>query len=55
MSADGDRLYYVPTDQAYQSVAVELSKGDRFFCSDEQARQAGWRREGQTPVEETAG
>lgn len=55
ISDDGDHFYYVPTDSNYLSVTVDLSKGERFFCSDEQARQAGWRRKGQIAVEGSAG
>lgn len=49
-SATGNRFYYVPTDDAYHTVEVDGSTGGRLFCSDEQARQAGWRREGEAPT-----
>lgn len=48
IAADGARLYYVPTDRAYQKIDVETSKGDRRFCSDAEARTAGWRRPGES-------
>jgi endonuclease YncB( thermonuclease family) len=44
----GRRLYYVPTDPGYDAIAVDPARGGRLFCSDEAARAAGWRRDGQT-------
>jgi endonuclease YncB( thermonuclease family) len=43
VAADGARLYHVPTDAGYAKVTLDPAKGDRRFCSDEEARQAGWR------------
>lgn len=40
--ADGDRVFLVPTDEAFASATVDPRKGDRVFCSDEEARAAGW-------------
>lgn len=45
---DGQRLYYVPTDPGYDAITVDPAAGDAVFCSDEDARRAGWRREGET-------
>lgn len=47
VAADGSRLYFVPTDPAYDTMAIDPSRGERTFCSDEDARAAGWRRPGQ--------
>ena len=44
----GERIYVVPTDADYDDVAVDLGKGEQLFCSDEEARHAGWRRPGET-------
>jgi len=40
--------YYVPTDEGYESVTLDPAQGDRRYCSDETARQDGWRRAGET-------
>lgn len=48
IGADGQRLYYVPTDPPYGSITIDPKRGERGFCSDEEARQAGWRRIGET-------
>lgn len=45
---DGSQIYLVPTDRDFAGVTVEQSAGEQLFCSDEEARQAGWRRPGET-------
>lgn len=47
---DGQRIYYVRTDPGYDAITLAPSVGDLMFCSDEEARLAGWHR-----VDETAG
>ena len=47
MSAEGERVYVVPTDPDYDRVAGGATDRERF-CSDEAARTAGWRRAGET-------
>lgn len=46
--ADGRRVYFVPTDETYDSITVDPAKGDRRYCSDEAARKDGWRRVGES-------
>jgi endonuclease YncB( thermonuclease family) len=48
VTEDGARLYLVPTDRDFAKVTVDQSRGGQLFCSDEEARQAGWRRPGET-------
>lgn len=43
------RVYIVPTDSAYRTARLDPARGDRSFCSDEDARAAGWRRPGERP------
>jgi endonuclease YncB( thermonuclease family) len=45
----GERIYYVPTDSGYDEVAIDAAKGERMFCSDEEARAAGWTRPQDAP------
>jgi endonuclease YncB( thermonuclease family) len=40
----GARTYYVPTDREYPEVSVDPGGDGRMFCSDEEARAAGWSR-----------
>jgi len=39
-----DRIYYVRGDKYYWQAQVNYFRGERYFCSEEAARQAGWRR-----------
>jgi endonuclease YncB( thermonuclease family) len=48
LSADGRRVYYVPTDAEYRAISMDSTRGDTMFCSDEDARRAGWRHLGET-------
>lgn len=48
LGADRQPLYYVPTDPEYQAITIDPEQGDTMFCSDDEARQAGWRRLGET-------
>lgn len=47
-AADGQALYFVPTDADYDALALDPARGDRRYCSDESARRDGWRRPGET-------
>ena len=48
----GETVYYVPTDQNYDQVAIDPARGERMFCSDEEARAAGWTRPNETPPDQ---
>jgi endonuclease YncB( thermonuclease family) len=46
--ADGQRLYFVPTDAEYRALTINPEQGEKMLCSDDEARSAGWRRIGET-------
>jgi len=37
------RIYHVPGSLSYDRTKIDESKGERWFCSEEEARTAGWR------------
>ncbi|WP_405240364.1 thermonuclease family protein [Lentisalinibacter orientalis] len=39
----GARIYHVPGSSSYGPTRIDESKGERWFCSEEEARAAGWR------------
>ena len=41
---DGARIYHVPGGRYYERTRISPSKGERWFCSEAEARAAGWRR-----------
>lgn len=44
INAAGERIYHVPGGQFYDRVRIDESGGQRWFCSESEARSAGWRR-----------
>lgn len=41
---DGERIYHVPGQQNYDDTIIESWKGERWFCTEEEAEANGWRR-----------
>ena len=44
ISASGSRIYHMPGQEHYRQTQINLSRGERWFCSEAEARAAGWRR-----------
>ena len=44
ISITGERIYHVPGGQFYSQTIVNPRRGERWFCSEQEARAAGWRR-----------
>lgn len=42
----GERIYHVPGQHYYEATKISLQYGERWFCSEEEARAAGWRKAG---------
>ncbi|MBN9147196.1 MULTISPECIES: hypothetical protein [unclassified Nitrobacter] len=40
----GERIYHVPGQEHYSETIITPSKGERWFCSEDKARAAGWRK-----------
>lgn len=45
-NAAGSRLYHVPGSRWYKRTKINPARGQRWFCSEEEARAAGWRPAG---------
>jgi endonuclease YncB( thermonuclease family) len=43
INGDGERIYHLPGSPAYDDTAIDESRGERWFCTEAQARAAGWR------------
>ena len=41
---DSERIYHVPGGAYYGRTKIDPSKGGRWFCTEDEARAAGWRR-----------
>lgn len=42
ISRQGKKIYHVPGQRDYERTSIDLSRGERMFCSPEEAVQAGW-------------
>ena len=43
VSASGTRIYHAPGQKDYAATRIDPAKGERWFCSAAEAKQAGWR------------
>jgi hypothetical protein len=43
ISTAGERIYHLPGQQHYEDTQISTSRGERWFCSEAEARAAGWR------------
>jgi micrococcal nuclease len=43
IASDGERIYHLPGQRYYDVTKISESKGERWFCTEAQARDAGWR------------
>jgi endonuclease YncB( thermonuclease family) len=39
----GEKIYHLPESRDYARVMIDEAKGERMFCSAEEAEKAGWR------------
>jgi hypothetical protein len=44
--SSGERIYHVPGQHFYESTKISPRYGERWFCTEEEARAAGWRKAG---------
>jgi hypothetical protein len=44
INASGERIYRVSGQRYYDATRISLGSGERWFCSEAEARAAGWRR-----------
>jgi len=44
VSSSGEKIYHVPGGAFYEDTQIDEAKGERWFCMEEDAVAAGWRR-----------
>ena len=42
VTRDEVRIYHLPGSQFYVSTQIDAAEGERWFCSEDEARAAGW-------------
>lgn len=43
INGNGERIYHLPGSSSYDDTAIDESRGERWFCTEAEARTAGWR------------
>ena len=43
ISRSGERIYHAPWSRWYEDTRISPEKGERWFCSEREALDAGWR------------
>jgi endonuclease YncB( thermonuclease family) len=41
--SENGRIYHVPGSRYYDNTKIDEAKGERWFCTEDEARRAGWR------------
>jgi len=44
IASDGEKIFHVPGCASYNATKISPSKGERWFCSEQEALNAGWRK-----------
>lgn len=44
ISRSGEKIYHLPFQAFYDRTRITERKGERWFCTEDEARAAGWRR-----------
>ena len=44
ISSKGVRIYHLQGQELYERTRISTVKGERWFCSEAEAKAAGWRR-----------
>ncbi|OGY26947.1 MAG: hypothetical protein A2Z11_02730 [Candidatus Woykebacteria bacterium RBG_16_43_9] len=44
ISSSGEKIYHTPGQRYYNQTVISESKGERWFCSEDEATDVGWRK-----------
>lgn len=44
ISSSGERIYHMPGQRFYDKTVISESAGERWFCTEDEAIAAGWRK-----------
>ena len=44
ISSSGERIFHIPGGQHYDRTKISTAKGERWFCTEAEAVEAGWRK-----------
>jgi endonuclease YncB( thermonuclease family) len=43
VNGEGERIYHIPGSPSYDDTRIDAGQGERWFCTESEARAAGWR------------
>jgi endonuclease YncB( thermonuclease family) len=43
INGEGERIYHTPDSSSYRETEIDAARGERWFCTETEARGAGWR------------
>ncbi|MCA9390109.1 thermonuclease family protein [candidate division WWE3 bacterium] len=44
ISINGEKVYHLPGQRYYTQTQIDESAGEKYFCTEEEAQQSGWRK-----------
>ena len=44
INSSGEKIYHIPGGSSYTKTQIDTSKGEKWFCTEEEAVAAGWRK-----------
>lgn len=44
INADGEKIFHVPDGGSYAATTINTSQGERWFCTEDEAKANGWRK-----------
>lgn len=44
ISSSGEKIYHIPGCSSYKDTVINEEKGERWFCTEKKATDAGWRK-----------
>ncbi len=44
ISSSGEKIYHLPGCESYDKTVIDESRGEHWFCTEEEAGNAGWRK-----------
>lgn len=44
IGSTGEKIYHLPGCESYEKTSIDPERGERWFCTEEEAIEAGWRK-----------
>lgn len=44
INREGEKIYHVPSGRSYEDTIINEGNGERWFCTEQEAVEAGWRK-----------